>query len=105
MRTGLVWLALGVAPAAAFAQIDVERATRKLESRVIETRRDLHQHPELSNRETRTAFVVAERLSSLGMEVRTGIAMLSYADTFVFGITAIQNREPGINSGRTAVSP
>jgi amidohydrolase len=74
MRTGLVWLALGLAPAAAFGQIDVERATRKLESRVIETRRDLHQHPELSNRETRTAFVVAERLSSLGLEVRTGVA-------------------------------
>jgi amidohydrolase len=74
IRSGLVWLALGLAPAAAVAQIDVERATRKLESRVIETRRDLHQHPELSNRETRTAFVVAERLTSFGLEVRTGIA-------------------------------
>jgi amidohydrolase len=65
---------LGLAPAACLAEIDVERATRRLESRVIETRRDLHQHPELSNRETRTAFIVAERLNSLGMEVRTGVA-------------------------------
>ena len=38
---------------------EVEKGTRRLEMRVIETRRDLHQHPELSNRETRTAFVVA----------------------------------------------
>jgi amidohydrolase len=53
---------------------EIERRTRRIESRVIETRRDLHQHPELSNRETRTAFVVAERLASLGIEVRTGIA-------------------------------
>jgi amidohydrolase len=53
---------------------EIERRTRRIESRVIEMRRDLHQHPELSNRETRTAFVVAERLGSLGLEVRTGIA-------------------------------
>jgi amidohydrolase len=66
-----------LAPAGALAAgsgMDVERRVRGLESRVIETRRDLHQHPELSNRETRTAFVVAERLGSLGLEVRTGVA-------------------------------
>jgi len=64
-------------PAAALAAdlgADIERRTRAIEARVIETRRDLHQHPELSNRETRTAFVVAERLSGLGLEVRTGVA-------------------------------
>lgn len=37
-------------------------------------RRDFHQHPELSNRETRTAGVIAAILDDLGMEVRTGIA-------------------------------
>ena len=37
-------------------------------------RRDLHQHPELSNRETRTAKIVAAELKKLGYEVRTGIA-------------------------------
>ena len=37
-------------------------------------RRDLHQHPELSNRETRTAKLVADELRKLGYEVRTGIA-------------------------------
>jgi amidohydrolase len=66
-----------LAPAACLAAgpgLDVERRVRGIESRVIETRRDLHQHPELSNRETRTAFVVAERLGSLGLEVRTGVA-------------------------------
>ncbi len=38
-------------------------------------RRDFHQHPELSNREERTAGIVARRLRELGYEVRTGIAL------------------------------
>lgn len=38
-------------------------------------RRDLHMHPELSNREQRTARVVADRLRALGFdEVQTGVA-------------------------------
>ena len=37
-------------------------------------RRDFHQHPELSHQEERTARVVAEYLTQLGLEVRTGIA-------------------------------
>jgi amidohydrolase len=76
MRFRSLWWCLCVPWAAQAADLDaeIERRTRKLESRVIETRRDLHQHPELSNRETRTAFVVAERLSALGLEVRTHVA-------------------------------
>ncbi len=35
--------------------------------------RDLHAHPELSFAETRTAGIVAERLTALGFEVRTGV--------------------------------
>jgi amidohydrolase len=41
---------------------------------LIEWRRHLHQHPELSNREVETAKYVAERLRSVGLEPRTGIA-------------------------------
>ena len=37
-------------------------------------RRDLHEHPELSNRETHTAALIAEQLKRLGYEVRSGIA-------------------------------
>ncbi|WP_114240359.1 amidohydrolase [Dyella sp. C9] len=37
-------------------------------------RRDIHQHPELSNRETRTAALVAAQLKKLGLDVHTGIA-------------------------------
>ncbi|HHL31582.1 MAG TPA: amidohydrolase [Oceanospirillales bacterium] len=45
-----------------------------VEAKVIEWRRDFHQHPELSNREFRTAKIIAEHLKSLGLEVRTGVA-------------------------------
>ncbi|MEK7330783.1 MAG: M20 family metallopeptidase [Candidatus Eisenbacteria bacterium] len=41
---------------------------------LITVRRDLHQHPETSFEEVRTAGVVAERLVALGLEVRTGVA-------------------------------
>jgi amidohydrolase len=40
----------------------------------VEWRRDFHQNPELSNREFRTAEIVATHLRKLGMEVRTGVA-------------------------------
>ncbi|MDX1912802.1 MAG: amidohydrolase, partial [Saprospiraceae bacterium] len=45
-----------------------------VEAKVVAWRRDLHQHPELSNREFKTAEKVAAHLRSLGMEVKTGIA-------------------------------
>ena len=67
--------ALLLLPAALAAQsdADVARATERLAPRMIEIRHDLHQHPELSNRETRTAGLVADELRRLGLEVRTGV--------------------------------
>ena len=53
---------------------EIDRAAAEIEDRVIEWRRDIYQNPELSNREFRTARVVAEFLEGLGLEVRTGIA-------------------------------
>ncbi|MCB0397295.1 MAG: amidohydrolase [Flavobacteriales bacterium] len=47
----------------------------KVESKVIAWRRDFHEHPELSNRETRTAEIIAAHLKKLGMEVKTGVAV------------------------------
>ncbi|WP_249352244.1 amidohydrolase [Rudaea sp. 3F27F6] len=43
-------------------------------SDVTAWRRDLHQHPELSNREVRTSKIVADELKKLGYTVRTGVA-------------------------------
>ena len=52
----------------------VDAAARDVAPRVVTWRRDLHRHPELSNREVRTAGVVADHLRSLGLEVRTEVA-------------------------------
>jgi amidohydrolase len=52
----------------------IKSAADKIENKVIEWRRDIHEHPELGNRETRTAALIAEHLKSLGIEVQTGIA-------------------------------
>lgn len=60
--------------AAATLDERIAAAAKKVEPAVIAVRRDLHQNPELGNRETRTAGVVAEKLRSLGIEVTTGIA-------------------------------
>lgn len=54
------------------AQID--SLAKAAEPKLIEWRRHLHQHPELSNRETETARYVVERLRSFGLEPQTGIA-------------------------------
>ena len=53
----------------------LDDAFAAVEPKVIEWRRDIHQHPELGNREFRTAAKVAEHLNRLGFdEVRTGVA-------------------------------
>ena len=53
----------------------IDARAAAIEDRVIAWRRDIHAHPELSNRETRTAALVARHLKALGFdEVRTGVA-------------------------------
>ena len=77
MKYSLVSLALLAATSLTTGAAQAESTVRinaELEQKVIEWRRDLHQHPELSNREFRTAKVVAEHLEALGLEVQTGVA-------------------------------
>ena len=65
-----------LAPAALLAQgpsAPTDAAVAAVMPKVVEWRRDIHRHPELSNRETRTGAMVAEHLKRLGMEVRTGV--------------------------------
>jgi amidohydrolase len=54
--------------------IDVTAKIDAVMPKVVEWRRDFHQHPELSNQEFRTAKIVADHLRSLGMEVETEVA-------------------------------
>ncbi|MBS0348879.1 MAG: amidohydrolase [Proteobacteria bacterium] len=51
----------------------VDQLADALEPRLIAWRRDIHQHPELGNREFRTAALVAEHLKRLSLDVKTGV--------------------------------
>lgn len=53
------------------AQID--KKAESLEKKVVVWRRDIHEHPELGNREFQTAAKIAAHLQSLGIEVKTGV--------------------------------
>ena len=59
-----------------------------LAEKVVQWRHEIHQNPELSNREFKTAEKVATHLRSLGMAVKTGVA-----HTGVIGI--LKGKKPG----------
>ena len=72
LSLGLLWPAL---PSAQESPGDerIQAETLKVLPEILEMRHTIHQHPELGNRETETAALVAEHLRSLGFEVKTGI--------------------------------
>lgn len=67
---------------------DVMASIDAIHDQMIEWRRDIHQHPELGNREFRTSKMVADHLRSLGIEVQTEVA-----HTGVVGI--LKGGQPG----------
>ena len=52
----------------------LDKDLNNIMEKVVEWRHDIHQNPELGNREFRTAKKVADHLTSLGISVETGIA-------------------------------
>ncbi len=69
----LLALAL-LAAAPATPDAEIRAAAERIAPAVVATRRDLHTHPELSNREERTGHLVDERLRDLGLQVRYPVA-------------------------------
>jgi amidohydrolase len=81
MRRTLLSLILIAASIQITAQTDIVKlkqkasaAADKLEAKCIAWRRDIHEHPELGNRETRTAKIIADHLRKLGIETKEGVA-------------------------------
>ena len=66
----------------------IDAASAKVEASVIACRRDIHQHPELGNRETRTSKLIADRLREIGIKVQVPVA-----HTGVIGI--LEGGKPG----------
>jgi len=76
-RLPLLCLSFGLACAAATSAsraADAVALAGRVDAQVLAWRRDFHQHPELGNRETRTAKRVADHLRKLGLQPKTGIA-------------------------------
>jgi amidohydrolase len=97
MQRTFIFLALGIslagAATSAHAIDDQLLATigsrvSAVETKMIGWRRDIHQHPELSNQEQRTAALVAAHLRSLGLDVKTGVG-----GTGVVGL--LKGNQPG----------
>src|SRR5215471_9850804 len=94
ITTTILLLLLSSFPFRSFAGADsrdaqIAAAAEGLRSKLVEQRRDFHMHPELSNREERTARIIAERLRALGLEdIKTGVGR--------HGITALlKGAKPG----------
>lgn len=66
----------------------IAKSAEKMEQKVIAWRHDIHQHPELGNREFRTAELIAKHLQSLGIEVKSKVGV-----TGVVGI--LKGDKPG----------
>ena len=70
----LVLLLTSIAPARA-QHAAIDREVERLAPQITDIRHQIHEHPELGNRETRTAALVADHLRALGFDdVRTGVA-------------------------------
>ncbi|MGC1522310.1 MAG: amidohydrolase [Steroidobacteraceae bacterium] len=79
-----------VSVAHAAPTVDLAPLVAAEQAQVIAWRRDIHQHPELSNREVRTSALVAAHLKSLGLEVAL------YANTGVVGLLRGGNPGPTV---------
>lgn len=66
----------------------ISKAAENIEQKVINWRHDIHQNPELGNREFRTSELIAKHLKSLGIEVHTKVGV-----TGVVGI--LKGNNPG----------
>ena len=66
----------------------ISKAANQIEQKVIDWRHDIHQNPELGNREFRTAELITEHLKSLGIDVQTNVGV-----TGVVGI--LKGEKPG----------
>ena len=63
----------------------LDREAKSIEARMIAWRRDIHQNPELGNREFRTSALVAAHLKKLGYDVREKVATTGVVATLKGG--------------------
>ena len=87
-KRGMWYLLILFIPGFIIGKNPIDKAISKNLNTIIDLRHQIHQYPELGNREFKTAKLVAEHLRSLGIEVETDIAY-----TGVVGI--LKGNKPG----------
>jgi amidohydrolase len=74
LPVAMLLAALGTPSRADTVRDAIDQQAEAVEAKMIAWRRDIHQHPELGNREFRTSGLVAEHLKKLGYELREKVA-------------------------------
>ena len=87
-KRGMWYLLILFIPGLIIGKDPIDKAISKNLNTIIDLRHQIHQYPELGNREYKTAKLVAEHLRSLGIEVETDIAY-----TGVVGV--LKGNKPG----------
>ena len=87
-KRGMWYLLILFIPGFIIGKNPIDKAISKNLNTIIDLRHQIHQYPELGNREYKTAKLVAKHLRSLGIEVETDIAY-----TGVVGI--LKGNKPG----------
>ena len=87
-KRGIWYLLILFIPGLIIGKDPIDKAISKNLNTIIDLRHQIHQYPELGNREFKTAKLVAEHLRSLGIEVETDIAY-----TGVVGV--LKGNKPG----------
>ena len=87
-KRGMWYLLILFIPSLIIGKDPIDKAISKNLNTIIDLRHQIHQYPELGNREFKTAKLVAEHLRSLGIEVETDIAY-----TGVVGV--LKGNKPG----------
>ena len=89
---GLLLLAAGIQsqPSRSTSAVgtELDRLAEAVQPEMLAWRRHLHQHPELSNRETETAKYIVERLTSFGLQPKPGIGRTGV-------VAVLQGSRPG----------
>ena len=87
-KRGIWYLLILFIPGLIIGKDPIDKAISKNLNTIIDLRHQIHQYPELGNREYKTAKLVAKHLRSLGIEVETDIAY-----TGVVGV--LKGNKPG----------
>ncbi|MGC4103908.1 amidohydrolase [Ferruginibacter sp.] len=69
----LLWFFCCAIAAAQDISKTIDTKSQALQAKLVEWRRHLHEHPELGNREYKTAAYIVEQLKDLGLEIQTGV--------------------------------